>query len=149
MTKDRRRRVLIVDDEEYVLRAFTRVLGLAHDVTALSSSAAALRRVDAGETWDVVLCDLQMPDLDGVEFSERLRAACPGLAGRIVFITGGAFTPRIQSFLKERNVHPILEKPVPPDRLRAVVERAAEDHEPEAEDGAHAGLVALATQPAW
>ena len=117
-------RVLVIDDEELVIRSFARVLGRDHHVTALLCAKDALCRMASGETWDVILCDMQMPDLDGAQFLEQLERVRPELTSRLVFITGGAFTPRMQSFL-ERNTRPIVLKPVEPDALRAVVNQVA------------------------
>jgi CheY-like chemotaxis protein len=116
--------VLIVDDEPLLVRSFTRILERDHDVTALSSAREAIRRVEAGESWDVILCDLHMPELDGMLFYERLSRARPDLVPRVAFITGGAFTPRAKSFL-ENTTRPTIEKPLHPDALRALVGRMA------------------------
>ncbi len=124
MHSDGRRRVLIVDDELLVVRSFTRILERDHDVTALSSPKEALRLVEAGESWDAILCDLHMPELDGMVFYERLSRSRPELAQRLAFITGGAFTPRAKAFL-ESTTRPTIEKPLHPDALRALVARMA------------------------
>ena len=63
-----------------------------------------------------------MPDLDAVEFQDRLLRLRPELAARLAFITGGAFSERTVAFL-ERNTRPVVEKPMPPDELRATVAR--------------------------
>ena len=89
-----RLRVLIIDDEELLMRSFARILARDHDITALCSAADALQRIAMGESWDVILCDLQMPVVDGVEFFERLHRTRPELVARLAFVTGGAFTPR-------------------------------------------------------
>ena len=117
-------RVLIIDDEELLMRSFARILARDHDVTALCSAAEALRRIAEGESWDVILCDLHMPVVDGVEFFERLHRTRPELVTRLAFVTGGAFTPRAQSFL-ERNTRPMAQKPVEPEGLRALVRQIA------------------------
>lgn len=119
-----RHRVLIIDDEELLVRSFARILGRDHDITALSSASEALRRAASGETWDVILCDLQMPVVDGVEFFERLHRTRPDLTTRVAFVTGGAFTPRAQSFL-ERTTRPTAQKPVEPEGLRSLVRQIA------------------------
>jgi CheY-like chemotaxis protein len=119
-----RHRVLIIDDEELLIRSFARILGRDHDITALSSATEALRLAATGESWDVILCDLQMPVVDGVEFFERLHRTRPDLTARVAFVTGGAFTPRAQSFL-EHNTRPTAQKPVEPDGLRALVRQIA------------------------
>ena len=117
-----RRRVLIVDDEEILVRAYGRLLERDHDVTALVSPGEALRRIQAGERWDAILFDLQMPELDGIELFEQLQLTRPELAGRVAFITGGAFTPRALAFL-DRNTRPTLSKPIDAEALREVVAR--------------------------
>jgi signal transduction histidine kinase len=119
-----RRRVLVVDDEEILVRAYSRILERDHDVTALTSAADALRRLEAGESWDAILFDLQMPDVDGVELFEKVQLSRPELASRVAFMTGGAFTPRALSFL-ERNTRPTLAKPIDAAALRDLVAQLA------------------------
>jgi len=117
-----RRRVLVVDDEEILVRAYGRLLERDYDVTALVSPAEALRRIQAGERWDAILFDLQMPELDGIELFEQLELTRPELTGRVAFITGGAFTPRALAFL-DRNTRPTLSKPIDAEALRELVAR--------------------------
>jgi CheY-like chemotaxis protein len=115
--------VLVIDDEPLVARSLARLLS-AHDVTVLTSAKDALARAAAGERWDVVLCDLMMPQMDGMELERRLAAEAPDVVPRIVYLTGGAFTERSQEFLASGRTH--LEKPVAPALLRAkVAERVA------------------------
>jgi signal transduction histidine kinase len=119
-----RRRVLVVDDEEILVRAYARILERDHEVTVLTSPAEALRRLEAGESWDALLFDLQMPVVDGVELFEKIQLSRPELVARVAFMTGGAFTPRALSFL-ERNTRPTLAKPVDAGALRELVARLA------------------------
>lgn len=111
-------RVLVVDDEAMVGKSLARLLS-AHEVTVLTSAAEALKRATAGERWDVVLCDLMMPEMSGMELEEKLTTAAPDLVSRIVYMTGGAFTDRSREFLAAGRPH--LEKPVEPAVLRARV----------------------------
>ena len=109
-----------------VARSLARVLSGEHDVEVLTSSREALRRAEAGERWDLILCDLMMPGLSGMELSRRLVALAPELGPRLVFLTGGAYTAEARAFLDSGL--PCLEKPVDPVELRAragVVVRAA------------------------
>jgi CheY-like chemotaxis protein len=117
----RRGRVLVVDDEPLVARSLSRLLSSAHEVAVESSPLEVLRRASAGERWDVVLCDLMMPELSGMELEARLASAAPDLVPRILYLTGGAFTERSQAFLAEGR--PWLEKPVDPAALRGEVAR--------------------------
>jgi PAS domain S-box-containing protein len=119
----RRGRVLVIDDEPLVARSLARLLA-AHDVTVLTSAVEVLTRASAGERWDVVLCDLMMPEMDGMELEQRLSVEAPDLVPRIVYLTGGAFTDRARQFLGAGRPH--LEKPISPTVLRAkVAERIA------------------------
>ncbi len=119
-----RRRVLIIDDEEPRAGSFARILQNDHEVTALASAQEALRRIEAGESWDVILCDLQTRELDGMEFYERLNRSRPDLAARLGFITEGPWPPEVRTFLA-CNTWPTIEKPVDPDGVRAIVARMA------------------------
>jgi PAS domain S-box-containing protein len=116
-------KVLVVDDEILVGKSLARLLA-AHEVTVLTSPLEVLQRAAAGERWDVVLCDLMMPEMSGMELEERLSSEAPEVVDRIVYLTGGAFTDRSRAFLEAGRPH--LEKPVDPADLRArVAERVA------------------------
>ena len=119
-----RRRVLVIDDEPLVGRSLARLLGRAHDLTVLSSAADALRRIDRGERWDAILCDLMVPDLDGIGFYEALSARERGPLLRLAFTTGGAFGDRATRFLAEHDVL-VVPKPVEPSLLLEIVEKLA------------------------
>lgn len=105
------RRVLVVDDDPLVLRSLTRVLARDFEVASARNGREALDLVRAGGTFDAMLCDLMMPELSGIELHELLERDDPELAKRTVFLTGGAFTGRAQTFL-EAVGQPHLEKPV-------------------------------------
>jgi len=116
----RRGRVLVVDDEPLVGRAVARLLGSDHEVLTLTSPAEALDLAASGERWDVVLCDLRMPEMDGVTLAQRLEAAAPDLGQRIVFMTGGSLSDDAGPF-SEGDRRPRISKPLDPLVLRAVV----------------------------
>ena len=116
----RRGRVLVVDDEPRMARVLRRALAPEHDVIALTSAAEALAVVAAGEGFDLILCDLVMPGMDGMVFYERVRSIAPGLTEHFVIMTGGAFTLRAKAFLNAVAV-PRLDKPFALDELRRVV----------------------------
>ncbi len=113
-------RVLIVDDEALVCKAVARALAAEHDVATETRAAAALERIAAGERFDLVVCDLMMPEMTGMDFHERLSSLAPDLARRTVFITGGAFTPKAREFL-DRVKGPVVEKPFDGAALRTLV----------------------------
>ena len=92
----RRKRILIVDDEPLVARALKRALR-AHDVTVAVGGVAAIEALRT-TSFDVIVCDLMMPDVSGIDLYERMPA---DVQRRFVFATGGAFTQRAQQFLAE------------------------------------------------
>jgi CheY-like chemotaxis protein len=116
-------RILVVDDDAMVAGAVARILSPPHDVETESSPRAALSRIGDGQRFDLVLCDLMMPEMSGMDFLEALERADRALARRLIFITGGAFTARAREFL-ERSPNLTLEKPFSPPELRDVVARA-------------------------
>jgi PAS domain S-box-containing protein len=115
-------RVLVVDDEELVLHGVQRMLVKEHSVVAVSTAAGALALCAAGDEFDVILCDLMMPDMTGMDFHAELSRVAPHLADRVIFMTGGAFTARAQKFLSETPKEHI-EKPFHAANLRAIIQR--------------------------
>jgi PAS domain S-box-containing protein len=95
-----RLRILVIDDEQPIANTMRDLLGMSHDVVIATSAWEALARVRAGAEFDVVFCDLMMPGLSGVDLYERFRSLRKGLEQKIVFMTGGAFTPRAIEFLE-------------------------------------------------
>ncbi len=117
----RRGRILAVDDEPLVARAIRRALEPMHEVVIETTAKGALDRLVSGERFDLVICDLMMPEKSGMDLHADLNAAHPAIAERIVFLSGGAFTPKARAFLDVvRN--PILEKPFDSNALRAFVD---------------------------
>ncbi|MBS2022318.1 MAG: response regulator [Deltaproteobacteria bacterium] len=115
-----RGRVLIVDDEPLILSAASRTLSAQHEVEAVGSGQAALEKLRAGLRYDAIICDLMMPEVTGMDLYETLLEWHPEQAQRVVFLSGGAFTPAAQEFLN-RALRPILEKPFRGWELRAAV----------------------------
>lgn len=113
-----RGRVLIVDDEPGLAEGFAMLLS-KHDTTTASSGVEALACIDAAE-FDVVVCDMSMPEMDGPSLHAALRQKDPDLASRMLFVTGGAFTPQAHEFLREMAGR-VLYKPVGTDALRKFV----------------------------
>jgi DNA-binding NtrC family response regulator len=105
-----RARILVVDDEPAIGRALQRNLAPHHDVVAMTSARMALQRVLGGDEFDVVICDLLMPDMTGMQFYEALEEAKSALVGRVIFFTGGAYTSTARDFLN-RVQNPRIEKP--------------------------------------
>ncbi len=115
-----RGRLLVVDDEPLVGKAVHRVLAAQHEVVVESTAHSALARFERGEAFDLVLCDLMMPQMTGMDLHAAVSRIAPGMAERFVFLTGGAFTPAAREFL-ERCAPRRIEKPFEPAELREFV----------------------------
>ncbi len=116
----RRGRVLVVDDEPLVCSSIRRMLGREYDVTTATDAREVLTWLDRGDAFDIIFCDLMMPDMTGMDFHAALKASHPTLAGEVVFFTGGAFTPRAKAFL-ESVPNARLDKPPVPQNMRALI----------------------------
>jgi PAS domain S-box-containing protein len=114
-------RVLVVDDDPLVLRSLVKLLKLDHDVDAAATGREALERVVSGEHYDVILCDVLMPGMSGIELQNELGRLDADLTERVIFITGGG-SSEIEGFLR-RSGRAFLNKPPDSIRLRALVSR--------------------------
>jgi PAS domain S-box-containing protein len=114
-----RGRVLLVDDEPLIGRAVARTLRM-HDVTATTSAHQALDLIARGERFDVIFCDLMMPQMTGMDFYDALAKIAPEQIEDVVFLSGGAFTTRARDFLA-RVKNERMDKPFDTAALRAVV----------------------------
>ena len=115
-------RVLIIDDNEFVLKALDRFLRRDHQVTVESDPRMALQRLMSGERFDVIFCDLMMPHLTGKDVFEQATKFDQELASRFVFITGGVVRDDLDAFLAEIP-NERLEKPIALQNLRSTVRR--------------------------
>lgn len=117
-----RRRVLLIDDDERVIQSLQRMLNREHDVTATTSALAALELLEREAPFDVIVCDMMMPQMTGMEFHAALHARSSSDADRVVFLTGGAFTEEAQAFL-ERFPERFVDKPFDVPRLKHMIAR--------------------------
>jgi PAS domain S-box-containing protein len=115
-------RILVVDDEAYVGSAVRRALSGEHDVTVVASAREALALVGRVPPFDLVITDLLMPDMSGIDLAAELERRSPAMANRMIFMTGGAFTPASRAFVSTHRAS-CLEKPFPLDALRELVAR--------------------------
>ena len=115
-------RILVVDDEPIVCFSLERLLSKEGEVIAVTSARQALAAIGAGARFDVILCDLMLPEMDGPALHDALRNIAPMQAERMVFVTGGVFTARARDFLASVE-NPRLGKPFDIDSLLATVRR--------------------------
>jgi CheY-like chemotaxis protein len=96
-----RARILIIDDEPLLGQTLRFAFQDKHDVEVAASGRDALDRLAVDSNFDLVLCDLMMPDVSGEHVFRAVKEHAPGLLPRFVFMTGGAFTERAQEFLAQ------------------------------------------------
>ncbi len=113
-----RLRLLIVDDDAMVLSALRRRLRYRYDTVTVLGGVEALARLSEDPEFDSIICDLMMPEVDGKAFYEAIKKEHPQLSDRIVFMSGGAFTPRLRKFAASVP-NPVLQKPVSREDLES------------------------------
>jgi PAS domain S-box-containing protein len=112
-------RLLIVDDEPNILRTLRRALS-GFDVTTANSAEAAIEQLRHGERFDLILCDLLMPQMSGMKFFTYLEEEFEALSSQVIFMTGGTFTDEARSFV-ESSGRPVVEKPFDLAKLQEVL----------------------------
>jgi CheY-like chemotaxis protein len=120
--RPRAARVLVIDDEPMVAKSLERVLADEFDVSRTTEAERALELLSGGESYDVILCDVMMPGMDGVELRNRVAELSADQAARIVFITGGLLLPRVRQLL-DSVPNTCLEKPLDLEGLRELIRR--------------------------
>ena len=123
MTITHRRRILVLDDDKLVCKAIQRVLRSRYDVVTATLATEAIRLLDGGAEFDVIVCDIEMPEMGGHELHDFLARTRPAIARRMVFATGGAFTAEGRRFVAAE-AHRVLAKPFTVGELRALVAHA-------------------------
>jgi CheY-like chemotaxis protein len=111
-------RILIIDDDPIVAKALRRWLR-GHEVDVCCSGAEAIARCQTTD-YDLIFCDVMMPFLSGAEVHQQLSRLRPEVVPRIVFVTGGTFTPQVTDFMAIVT-NRVLEKPVDRKTLASVL----------------------------
>ena len=110
-------RILFVDDDMLVQRAYTRLFPRQH--VRLSTSPEAAREYIVRDPPDVIVCDLHMPEMDGITFWEKLGEIDPKLAARVVFVSAAEVLPARASRIIPKV--PVVKKPFQASELEGTV----------------------------
>lgn len=109
------RSILLVDDESGVLLALKLLLStLKFEVSTSGSGGEALERIAEGASFDLVLCDLRMPGMDGISLVRELRRR--GVTTPFILMSGHATPEDVESAL-ESGATSFLAKPFAPQQL--------------------------------
>ena len=117
-----RARVLVVDDEKQICSTYIRILTPFHEVVAVDAGDKARTLLERDSAFDVVICDLMMPEVDGPTLYRCIRDRNPWLAARFVFCSGGTVTASTQNFAESVS-NTFIEKPLSCEDLLDVIER--------------------------
>jgi CheY-like chemotaxis protein len=121
--------VLVIDDEPLVAESLRLVLSGEFGVTTTTEPTQALAWIVSGESFDVILCDVMMPGMNGIELRARVEEVDADQAARIVFVTGGILLPHVRSLL-ESVPNAWIEKPIDLEGLRELVRRRVRGETP-------------------
>jgi CheY-like chemotaxis protein len=113
----------VVDDEVLIGRVLARALGQFADVVVVTSGAEAIRKITeahaAGEGFDLVICDVMMPEMCGPDVYGRVKDLDPAVAAAFVFVTGGASPEQLASV--QATGAPCMQKPLDVAAIRALL----------------------------
>lgn len=106
-----KKRILLIDDEPLLLKGLERILETCHSVTAVSDGQEALILIGKScLEFDVVICDLNMPNVTGADIYRYIAEHYPGREKYIIFMSGGAYTQEMIDFVSSIT-NKQLEKP--------------------------------------
>ena len=115
--------ILVVDDEISFANALATLLGRdGHTVETADTGTAALHKIRARQ-YDLILCDLRLPELDGQDFYHQLKTEAPNLQQRVMFLTGDILNPASLEFLEQHNLI-WLPKPCCAAQVREAIQHA-------------------------
>jgi DNA-binding NtrC family response regulator len=120
---NRRSRIFVIDDELVVRLLFNKVLtGAGYEVETTADAVDALKKLAAGEKFDVIITDIRMPGMSGTELYSQIIAKSPGIEGRIIIITGDATAADVKAFIAGNKL-PYLIKPFNITDLKAQISK--------------------------
>jgi two-component system NtrC family sensor kinase len=113
--------ILIIDDEVGILSALAYLLGRdGYTVNTASNGRLGLEKLKE-QAYDLILCDLRMPELDGPGLYRELEQHAPHLLKRVIFLTGDTLSSETSIFLKKADI-PYLSKPFRAADVRRIVQ---------------------------
>lgn len=109
-------KIMVVDDEPNICRVLDRLLSReGHKVETVSDAHRALERLNIAK-YDLILLDIKMPGMNGIEFYDHVKQIDPSLRPKVVCITGDAISPKNKTFLDKTRI-PYIVKPFSVDKL--------------------------------
>jgi signal transduction histidine kinase/CheY-like chemotaxis protein len=123
-TIEPRGRLLFIDDEPDLCECMQDALALQHDVVTTTVASQALELLAAGQRFDVILCDMRMPEMTGIDFYTRVATDNPTQANRVVLMSGGYTHGRPGDPPPIALPRPLLEKPFAIEQVLSLIRKA-------------------------
>jgi signal transduction histidine kinase len=115
--------ILVIDDEQALLRMLvTSLQALGHETDATLSSREALHKIDT-QAYDLIICDMKMPDVDGSQVYRFLEQHHPDMLKRIIFSSGDTMSEEFQAFFQAAACR-CLQKPFLQNELKRAIYQA-------------------------
>jgi len=115
-------KILVIDDEPMIRQLVSRVLSEeGHEVEAVGNAADALKRIES-KRYSLILLDIKMPGISGIELYKQFQEIAPSLKKRVVFITGDVMGKRTTDFLAKTKA-PYMMKPFEAEQLKTEINR--------------------------
>src|SRR5205823_9941071 len=115
-------RVLIVDDDASMQEAVVRMIGNAVQIVRAADGMEAVRLIESGEVFDLIVMDVEMPRMDGRAAYAKIEAIAPELARRTLIMTGGSGVLELQQWLESLGPGRLLLKPFSRRRLEEAID---------------------------
>ena len=106
-------RVLVIDDDKVLGNSFHMTLSREFDVRVVSAGEEAIQVLADDGSYDFIFCDLMMPEMSGMDFFAELSRRQPEIADKVLFMTGGVYSPEVRAFIS-RVPNRCLQKPFDP-----------------------------------
>ena len=118
-----KKKILAIDDEPIISQVSMRVLKSDGFEVDIASNGLVAKEMAAKVEYDLYLCDIRMPAMNGIEFYEYLQQVHPGFENRIIFVSGDTMNHQVKTFLNNKS-NLFLLKPFTPEDLRKVIKKA-------------------------
>jgi CheY-like chemotaxis protein len=116
-----KKRILLIDDELMLLLSMQRMLDSEYQVDIAVGGKQALDAIDnTNNAYDLIICDINMPDVTGIDVYLYIHKNYPGIEDRIIFMTGAVLSDEITEFLT-RNKNKCISKPFESQKLLTTI----------------------------
>lgn len=117
---EKKEKIMVIDDEPSLTKVVKLILESDYDVYCFNSSITALEYFKNDPNFDLIISDLRMPEMHGIEFYQRIISFMPTQNKRFLFMSGNIWTPEVHQFIESNKIR-VLEKPFNNSNLYSLV----------------------------